>query len=295
MTDQPQPPGPRPEGAPPPAQPPHGSPPAPQGGHPGAPPQGGYGSPPPQNPYGAPPPQNPYTGPPPQNPYGAPPPHNPYGAPPPQNPYGYGYGAPGANPYATAPPQAAGPPVPGTIRFVEANFGRVAGFEARAIAYLIDVAVTLIGLVFVLLGGILLGAGSPRTVTFDNGATTTTGGDGVLVGVGVLFLLVGFAAMFGLWLWNRVFRMGRTGQSVGKRSRGLMLVDARTGQPIGAGNAFLRELVNSLINQVLYLGFLWMLWDPDKQTLGDKALHSAVIHVPDGTSTGWSGPAGQDA
>ena len=35
-------------------------------------------------------------------------------------------------------------------------------------------------------------------------------------------------------------------------------------------------------NQVFYLSFLWMLWDADRQTLGDKAVHSTVVHVPRG-------------
>ncbi len=74
--------------------------------------------------------------------------------------------------------------------------------------------------------------------------------------------------------------MGRTGQSVGKRAMGLMLIDATTGQPIGAGKSFLRELVHSLANSIFYLSYLWMLWDADKQTLADKAVSSTVVTVP---------------
>jgi len=146
------------------------------------------------------------------------------------------------------------------------------------------VGITLSGLVLVILGGIVLAVGGSGTVTLDNGTTAQTAADPVLVGLGIVLLVAGYATMFGLWLWNRVFRMGRTGQSIGKSSQGLMLIDARTGQPIGAGSSFLREVVSGLVNQVVYLSFLWMLWDPDRQTVADKAVHSTVIHVPRGAA-----------
>ncbi len=236
-----------------------------QGAVPGQPPHGAPQSPPT---YGAPPPQPTYGAPPPQPTYGGPPAEQPY--PPPVD-----------NPYAAAPPPAPGQPAaPGSLRAVEASFGRVATFGDRAVAWLIDLGITLSGLILVVLGVIVLVVADGGSVTFENGATTTTSSDPVLTAVGVVLVVVGYAAMLGLWLWNRVFRMGRTGQSVGKSTQGLMLIDSRTGQPIGAGSAFLRDVVHGLANQVFYLSFLWMLWDPDRETLGDKAVHSTVIHVP---------------
>ena len=212
-----------------------------------------------------------------QNPYGAAPAHGPYGAAPQQNPYG---APPAGNPYAQAPPPAPGQPAaPGSLAAVEASFGRVATFGERAVAWLIDLGITLSGLILVILGVIVLVVADGGSVTLENGATAATSADPVLVVVGVLLVVVGYVAMLGLWLWNRVFRMGRTGQSVGKSTQGLMLIDDVTGQPIGAGSAFLRDVVHGLANQVLYLSFLWMLWDADRQTLGDKAVHSTVIHV----------------
>ena len=44
----------------------------------------------------------------------------------------------------------------------------------------------------------------------------------------------------------------------------------------------LRELVSSIVNQVIYLSYLWMLWDDNKQTIADKAVHSTVVVVPKG-------------
>ena len=52
------------------------------------------------------------------------------------------------------------------------------------------------------------------------------------------------------------------------------------GQPIGAGPSFLREIVHSLANQIVYLSFLWMLWDANRQTLADLVVKSNDIVVP---------------
>ena len=158
----------------------------------------------------------------------------------------------------------------------------MADFGQRALAYLIDLALTLIGLVPMVIGIILITVGASDSLTADEyGNITSTGeADPALLVVGVLLIILGGLISLAISLWNRVFKMGRTGQSVGKKTMGLYLLDDKTGQPIGAGMAFLRELVNGLVNQVIYIGWLWMLWDADKQTLGDKAVHSSVVVVP---------------
>jgi uncharacterized RDD family membrane protein YckC len=133
------------------------------------------------------------------------------------------------------------------------------------------------------IGFILLAMGLPTDTYVDElGMTQTTGGDsglaitgGVLIGLGILISIA-------IAIWNRIFKMGRTGQSVGKKVIGLKLIDDKTGQPIGAGKCFLRELVSGIVNQVVYLSYLWMLWDADKQTLADKAVHSTVVVLPKG-------------
>ncbi len=224
------------------------------------------------------------------------PPTAPYGAQPgyPPNPgaaqQGYqqqGYAPPPANPYggyAQAPVYAGGggPAYPGSLAYVEQNFGKVADFGQRALAYLIDLAITLIGLIPVVIGIIVLAVGASNTVSTDEfGYTTSTGDfDPALAVVGGLLITLGALVSIGITIWNRIFKMGRTGQSVGKKVIGLYLLDDKTGQPIGAGMCFLRELLQGLINQVFYLGWLWMLWDADRQTLGDKAVHSSVVVVP---------------
>ncbi len=169
---------------------------------------------------------------------------------------------------------------PGAIGYVETYFGPVATFGDRVVALLIDVAVNLVAVIPFAIGlGLLIG-GLPRDAQYDAyGNLVTSGGHTALAVIGGVIMALGLFGSFAFSLWNRVWRMGRTGQSIGKSRTGLMLVDARTGQPIGAGMCFLRELVSGAVNQVVYLSYLWMLWDDDRQTVADKAVHSAVIKV----------------
>ena len=201
-----------------------------------------------------------------------------YGAPappaPPANPYGG---------YTAAPPASAqygGQVAVGSLRYVEHHFGPVTTFADRIVPGLIDAALNLIGLIPMIIGIIVM-ATSAGGGSYDSyGNYQYDGGSGAGMAVGLVLLFGSFAVFFGIWLWNRVFKLGRTGQSVGKKVIGLYLLDDKTGRPIGAGMCFLRELVQSLVNQVFYIGWLWMLWDADKQTLGDKTVHSSVVVVP---------------
>ena len=159
----------------------------------------------------------------------------------------------------------------------------MATFGQRALAYLIDIAITLIGLIPMVIGIIMLIAAAPGFDTDQYGNVTSSGdGNTGLAVTGGLLIALGVLVSLAITLWNRVFKMGRTGQSVGKKAIGLFLLDDKTGRPIGAGMCFLRELVQGLVNQIFYLGWLWMLWDADKQTLGDKSVHSSVVVVPKG-------------
>ena len=57
----------------------------------------------------------------------------------------------------------------------------------------------------------------------------------------------------------------------------IRVVDMRTGGAIGAGRATVRWLVQFFLSGILYLGYLWMLWDKEKQTWHDKASSSVVV------------------
>jgi uncharacterized RDD family membrane protein YckC len=77
--------------------------------------------------------------------------------------------------------------------------------------------------------------------------------------------------------YNRWFQAGKTGQSWGKRALGLRLVGEQTGQPIGAGMAFVRDLAHIVDAVICYIGFLFPLWDAKKQTLADKIVKTLVV------------------
>jgi uncharacterized RDD family membrane protein YckC len=93
--------------------------------------------------------------------------------------------------------------------------------------------------------------------------------------VAIIFYLIGI----GLAIWNIIIRQGSTGQTVGKQVLGLKLVDAVTGQPLGAGKTFLRQLTHILDSAACYIGYLWPLWDEKKQTFADKINNTYVIKL----------------
>jgi uncharacterized RDD family membrane protein YckC len=72
---------------------------------------------------------------------------------------------------------------------------------------------------------------------------------------------------------------GPTGQTLGKRALGIRVIDFRAGGSIGYPRALLRLVVEYISGAVLLLGYLWMLWDREKQTWHDKAATSVVVPV----------------
>jgi len=212
------------------------------------------------------------------SPYGEPSPDAqqpaPYGEPSPygQQPTPYGQPAP----YAGAQPGGAPPPNPyGGDRRASVpafGFGGYASWLSRVAAWVIDGV----------LGAL---AGFPLWIGYAmlfNGATTTTDANGVdhlqldhsagstaLIWLGVITSLAFF-------IWNYCFRQGRTGATIGKSVLAIRLVND-TMQPIGAGLAFLRYLLN-IVNAIpCYLGYFWPIWDAKKQTFADKIMGTYVI------------------
>jgi uncharacterized RDD family membrane protein YckC len=139
------------------------------------------------------------------------------------------------------PPQAAGPPATGGASGPRAGFGR------RLVGALIDAI--LLGIVNAILRALI--------------------GYGAGVGFGLLVDLVYFTVMIG----------GARGQTVGQMAMGIRVIDFNTGGPIGYGRAFLRWLVSIVSALVIFLGYLWMLWDKEKQCWHDKAANDVVVPV----------------
>lgn len=226
------------------------NPPPPPGAPP--PPPGGPGVPPPPPP-GPPPGSPPGFGAPPG--YGAPPPG--YATPPP------GYGAPGG--LAPEPsPQQDGLPL--------------AGFGARLGAFLLDGL--LYGLVtapFVAAGVALMVASFDCIDFGDRVECELSSGGGATFGLGIVLIVVG--SLLAAFLYVRA--MGRTGQTWGAKIVGVKVVRRGSGETIGFGAALGRSLFAYFLSgSICYLGYLWMLWDRDKQTWQDKVVSTVVVRVP---------------
>jgi uncharacterized RDD family membrane protein YckC len=83
----------------------------------------------------------------------------------------------------------------------------------------------------------------------------------------------------GFLLWNSGYRQGRTGQSLGKSALGIRLVRAGTEEPVGVGRAVGRQVAHLLDGLPLGLGYLWPLWDEQRQTFADKVCSTLVVQA----------------
>ena len=72
---------------------------------------------------------------------------------------------------------------------------------------------------------------------------------------------------------------GTSGQTPGDAAVSVRIVDVDGGGSIGFGRAFIRWLVSIVSAMVFLLGYLWMLWDSEKQCWHDKAARDYVVRV----------------
>ncbi|HEU4675721.1 MAG TPA: RDD family protein [Motilibacteraceae bacterium] len=174
-----------------------------------------------------------------------------------------GYSQPGYSQFGQYGAPAYGAPVPALPPF--------AGWGARVGAYLVDALVVAVPFII----AAVLMAASTSTSTDPTTGFTTTSASGIGVFLGAVLYLVGI----GLAIWNQIIRQGKTGQSIGKSVLGIRLVGASTGQPIGAGLTFVRQIAHIVDGIPCYLGYLWPLWDAQRQTFADKIMSTYVVKV----------------
>jgi uncharacterized RDD family membrane protein YckC len=113
--------------------------------------------------------------------------------------------------------------------------------------------------------------------------------DGILLAIvqTILRALIGETSGIGLGLLVDIAYFtsfhGSTGQTPGDAALSIKVVDLRdgTGQPVGYVRAFVRWLGSILSALALFLGYFWMLWDPEKQTWHDKMAGSVVVDLTD--------------
>jgi uncharacterized RDD family membrane protein YckC len=85
-------------------------------------------------------------------------------------------------------------------------------------------------------------------------------------------VIVWAAAVFlHLWMGNAA------GQTIGKGLTGARVIRRESGQSLGAGRGLLRTLGYIFSLVPFGLGFLWAIWDKDKQTWHDKIAGSVVV------------------
>jgi uncharacterized RDD family membrane protein YckC len=135
----------------------------------------------------------------------------------------------------------------------------LAEWPQRALGWLVDWGIGAAGFVVLFIVALILGAIS-----------------------NALFVLVYLVAALASLAWI-VFvsvQVGQTGQSPGMRLIGLKCISKTTGQPIGAGMGVVRWIAHIVDSLICYIGWLFPLWDAEKQTIADKLLGTVVITVP---------------
>jgi uncharacterized RDD family membrane protein YckC len=110
--------------------------------------------------------------------------------------------------------------------------------------------------------------------------------DGILLGIveGILRAITGTGAGTGLYFIVAIVYFtgmigSSRGQTLGQMALGIRVIDFNTGGSIGYGRAFVRWLVSIVSGIVILLGYLWMLWDKEKQCWHDKAANDVVVPV----------------
>ncbi len=167
-----------------------------------------------------------------------------------QQPYGYGGPAVG---YAPAP---AGP-----LGMPKASFGQ------RFVSWLIDGIIVgfLAGIPFMIFvaGAIGVAAGSATVDAYGNATVSDAAAGGAvgLVLLGVMIMIVLPAAYI-------IFMVAK-GQTLGNKVAGMRFLTPEGNAP-GFGRSFVRFIVQYLISGIFFIGYLWMFWDPQQQTLHDK-------------------------
>ena len=117
---------------------------------------------------------------------------------------------------------------------------------------------------------LLLGCGSSTTdATTDTQGNQPSGASAAVFYVTLLLSL-------GINIWNRWFKQGTTGQSIGKQVLGLKLLREADGQPIGPLMAFVRDICH-ILDGFCFIGYLFPLWDAKRQTLADKIMTTVCV------------------
>ncbi len=145
-----------------------------------------------------------------------------------------------------------------------------AGFGNRLGSYLLDAVLygaVMVALIFI---GSLMVAGE---LFVDSWAVDEEVDDGIVAAAILLIVLGPLLVIIGY-----LVQLGRTGQTWGRRIVGNKVIRVDTGDVPGIGRAIGRELFGWIVSaSIMYLGYLWMIWDKDRQTWHDKVAGTVVV------------------
>ncbi len=146
------------------------------------------------------------------------------------------------------------------------------------------------------------GTASPATTQFCSACGRALGGralggveyagfgrrlGGYIIDTIILFVITGFFAyLFPSALgslisfvisFSYVVLLNANGGTLGKRVLDMRLQNKETGENIGVGRAVVRYIVAIVSGLAIGIGYLWCIWDANKQTWHDKAAGSVVV------------------
>ncbi len=102
--------------------------------------------------------------------------------------------------------------------------------------------------------------------------------------------LVSFVLVVGWWVYLG-YKSGTTGVTFGRSIAKTKLISAETGQVVGTQTGIIRQFAHIIDSIICYVGWLFPLWDQQKQTLADKIMKTVVVDNsadPNAGSYSWN-------
>jgi uncharacterized RDD family membrane protein YckC len=101
---------------------------------------------------------------------------------------------------------------------------------------------------------------------------------GQLIAFAVEVYVIGWLISAAFGIAYHVFFIGSpSGQTPGMRLLRIRAVSATDGGPVDYRTAFVRYVVSLVSGLACFIGYFWMLWDPERQTWHDKVARTFVV------------------
>lgn len=136
------------------------------------------------------------------------------------------------------------------------------GFFPRLIAYIIDDIIVAVGAWIILAIFGMGGMASSQGTGFKFAVSSTSA-------IGTILVLV-WAFGYLIFFWST------SGSTPGKAIMGIKVISTDGGK-VSVGKAIVRIIGYAISGIVIYLGFLWVIWDKDKQGWHDKIAGTYVV------------------